>query len=61
MLLGRLVHVRHLEHCHDSFADQSSGNAQAKTTKKIVLRLQCSVCKYTHMHPIKVRRRTFDT
>jgi hypothetical protein len=26
---------------------------QAKTTKKIVLRLQCATCKYTHMHPIK--------
>jgi hypothetical protein len=28
---------------------------KAKTTKKIVLRLQCSVCKACHMHPIKVR------
>jgi len=28
-------------------------SSQAKTTKKIVLRLQCSTCKYTHMHPIK--------
>ena len=27
---------------------------KAKTTKKIVLRLQCSVCKAVHMHPIKV-------
>ena len=26
---------------------------QAKTTKKIVLRLACSVCKAVHMHPIK--------
>jgi hypothetical protein len=26
---------------------------QAKTTKKIVLRLQCTVCKATCMHPIK--------
>jgi len=26
---------------------------KAKTTKKIVLRLQCATCKYTHMHPIK--------
>ena len=30
---------------------------QAKTTKKIVLRLQCNVCKAVHMHAIKVRRR----
>ena len=29
---------------------------QAKTTKKIVLRLQCNVCKAVHMHAIKVRR-----
>ena len=28
---------------------------QAKTTKKIVLRLQCNVCKAVHMHAIKVR------
>ena len=28
---------------------------QAKTTKKIVLRLACSVCKAQHMHAIKVR------
>ena len=27
---------------------------KAKTTKKIVLRLQCSVCKAVHMHAIKV-------
>ena len=27
---------------------------KAKTTKKIVLRLQCQVCKAVHMHPIKV-------
>merc|ERR1711976_175365 len=26
---------------------------KAKTTKKIVLRLACSVCKQCHMHPIK--------
>lgn len=26
---------------------------QAKTTKKIVLRLQCQVCKASHMHAIK--------
>ena len=26
---------------------------KAKTTKKIVLRLQCQVCKAVHMHPIK--------
>mmetsp|Transcript_16509 Transcript_16509/g.53885 ORF Transcript_16509/g.53885 Transcript_16509/m.53885 type:complete len:104 (+) Transcript_16509:33-344(+) len=26
---------------------------KAKTTKKIVLRLQCNTCKLTHMHPIK--------
>ena len=30
--------------------------AQAKTTKKIVLRLQCATCKFTHMHPITARR-----
>ncbi len=29
------------------------GIPQAKTTKKIVLRLACSVCKAVHMHPIK--------
>ena len=28
---------------------------QAKTTKKIVLRLQCQVCKAVHMHALKVR------
>ena len=28
---------------------------KAKTTKKIVLRLQCQLCKAVHMHPIKVR------
>ncbi len=27
---------------------------KAKTTKKIVLRLQCAVCKAVHMHAIKV-------
>lgn len=27
---------------------------KAKTTKKIVLRLACSVCKAVHMHAIKV-------
>jgi ribosomal protein L44E len=27
---------------------------QAKTTKKIVLRLQCSECKQSSMKPIKV-------
>jgi ribosomal protein L44E len=27
---------------------------KAKTTKKIVLRLQCQVCKTVSMHPIKV-------
>ena len=26
---------------------------KAKTTKKIVLRLQCQVCKTSHMHAIK--------
>lgn len=26
---------------------------KAKTTKKIVLRLQCAVCKAVHMHAIK--------
>jgi len=26
---------------------------KAKTTKKIVLRLQCGTCKQVHMHPIK--------
>ena len=31
---------------------------KAKTTKKIVLRLQCQVCKATHMHPIKVFAKT---
>ncbi len=29
---------------------------QAKTTKKIVLRMQCADCKQTCMKPIKVRR-----
>ena len=29
---------------------------QAKTTKKIVLRLSCQQCKAVHMHPIKVCR-----
>lgn len=29
---------------------------QAKTTKKIVLRLACTVCKAQHMHAIKVRQ-----
>ena len=29
---------------------------KAKTTKKIVLRLQCSLCKAVHMHAIKVRQ-----
>ena len=28
---------------------------KAKTTKKIVLRLQCQICKAVHMHPLKVR------
>lgn len=28
---------------------------KAKTTRKIVLRLQCQVCKAQHMHAIKVR------
>jgi ribosomal protein L44E len=28
---------------------------QAKTTKKIVLRLQCATCKFTHQHAIKAR------
>jgi large subunit ribosomal protein L44e len=32
---------------------------QAKTTKKIVLRLQCATCKQVHMHPIK-RCKTFE-
>ena len=27
---------------------------KAKTTKKIVLRLQCQTCKAVHMHPLKV-------
>jgi large subunit ribosomal protein L44e len=27
---------------------------QAKTTKKIVLRLQCQACKHVTQHPIKV-------
>merc|ERR1739848_306844 len=26
---------------------------KSKTTKKIVLRLQCQTCKFTHTHPIK--------
>jgi len=30
-------------------------HAQAKTTKKIVLRLACNQCKAVHMHAIKVR------
>lgn len=30
---------------------------QAKTTKKIVLRLACTVCKAQHMHAIKVGAR----
>lgn len=29
--------------------------SQAKTTKKIVLRLQCQGCKHVSQHPIKVR------
>lgn len=28
---------------------------KAKTTKKIVLRLQCQACKFTHLHALKVR------
>jgi large subunit ribosomal protein L44e len=32
---------------------------KAKTTKKIVLRLQCATCKQAHMHPIK-RCKTFE-
>lgn len=32
---------------------------KAKTTKKIVLRLQCGTCKQVHMHPIK-RCKTFE-
>ena len=32
---------------------------KAKTTKKIVLRLACSVCKAVHMHAIKVPFATF--
>lgn len=28
---------------------------QAKTTKKIVLRLQCQSCRQVSQHPIKVR------
>jgi len=32
---------------------------KAKTTKKIVLRLQCGQCKAVHMHPIK-RCKTFE-
>ena len=31
---------------------------QAKTTKKIVLRLQCATCKFTHQHAIKARPKT---
>merc|ERR1719487_1557214 len=32
---------------------------KAKTTKKIVLRLQCQECKFTHLHYIK-RCKQFD-
>lgn len=32
--------------------------SQAKTTKKIVLRLQCQGCKHVSQHPIKVRMRS---
>lgn len=35
-------------------AGRSFSRAQAKTTKKIVLRLQCNVCKTVNMHAIKV-------
>lgn len=33
---------------------------QAKTTKKIVLRLQCQGCKHVSQHPIKVGSITLD-
>lgn len=39
---------------HSQLCDCVSGCLQAKTTKKIVLRLQCQACKTTHMHAIKV-------
>ena len=29
------------------------GSAQAKTTKKIVLRLECTECKFRSQHPLK--------
>lgn len=40
---------------HTMFDFGRSAVSQAKTTKKIVLRLQCNVCKAVHMHAIKVR------
>lgn len=39
-------------------AAASASGLQAKTTKKIVLRLACTVCKAQHMHAIKVRWRS---
>ncbi len=41
---------------HVNTADHATKSSmQAKTTKKIVLRMQCTDCKQTCMKPIKVR------
>ena len=60
-VLGSLLH-RCTFHCACCLLPQSKEEVhssllllQAKTTKKIVLRLQCQTCKAVHMHPIKVR------
>ena len=63
---GSLLHVLHLPLCLLPFALSKEEVyslllllLQAKTTKKIVLRLQCQTCKAVHMHPIKVRLDVF--
>ena len=40
---------------HAAALPRAAAAPQAKTTKKIVLRLACTVCKAQHMHAIKVR------
>ncbi len=51
-------HSRQMQRQSDSnmhLAVTCAAGLQAKTTKKIVLRMQCSECKGTCMKPIKVR------
>ena len=60
VIVGRQVQlgIMHFDACNpmQHKLKASVSYLQAKTTRKIVLRLTCNKCKTVHMHALKVRR-----